>query len=45
MQLRFSGTQRERTTAAASLRLVRLETLPGRERYRFAVTPPWHKAV
>lgn len=36
---------RERHTPASSIRLIPLETLAGRDSYRFAVNPPWHKTV
>lgn len=39
------GDTFERFTSASSLRLLPLETLPGRGEYEFAVTPPWLKAV
>jgi hypothetical protein len=35
----------ERTTSASSLRLVPLESLNGTDSYRFAISPPWLKAV
>jgi hypothetical protein len=34
-----------RTTPRGSLRLVPLESLPGRDSYSFAITPPWRKRV
>jgi hypothetical protein len=34
-----------RTTKDGRLVLLPLETLPGRERYSFAITPPWRKRV
>lgn len=40
-----SGLRYARFTPARSLRLVPLETLGAREGHRFAVSPPWRKAV
>ncbi len=34
-----------RTTPRGSVNLIPLETLPGRDGYSFAVTPPWRKRV
>ena len=34
-----------RSTEDGRLVLVPLETLPGRDRYGFAITPPWRKRV
>jgi hypothetical protein len=39
------GRRVDRTTKDGRLVLIPLETLPGRERYSFAVTPPWRKRV
>jgi hypothetical protein len=40
-----AGATGERTTPAAKLRLEPLERLTNTDLYRFAVTPPWEKAV
>jgi hypothetical protein len=39
------GPTGERSTRAAGLRLIPIESIPNAERHRFEVSPPWEKAV